>query len=180
MAKIRDVIDCGQTIKRPDASVKISKLMQEVRQSVGLVQARDLKLETMSGLVEKASGLREELVKVRVDKDRLTAAIKVVLALGIVITKLKTTTGSPMSSLREKTARAVEAERGPTRVHEVVAVSDSHQTTLGEKVSSLTEELLSIPVKCTNLKADSDEIMALEQWMKDNVGKLLSNVCTVV
>lgn len=48
------------------------------------------------------------------------------------------------------------------------------------KVSSVTEELLSIRVKRPNLCEDLGEMATLVQWRKEDVGKLPSTVFTEV
>lgn len=115
----------------------------------------------MSGLVQEARRFREELSKSKGDKYRLTAENKVVLALGTEILALKTTTCSGVSSFQEVKTRAVETERGLKKSQETVAVSDSQQKSLTDKVSSLTKELSSIRVECVNVRVDLDEITAL-------------------
>lgn len=65
-----------------------------MKQLAGLVEWKDLGLQTMSRMVEEGSHLWDELSKIMVDKDELLNEIKVVLALGTEISELKSTNGS--------------------------------------------------------------------------------------
>lgn len=89
-----------------------------------------------------------------------------------------TTTGSLVSFIQEEKARAVEARRDPKKAQEAVAVLDSQQTTLKDKVMFLAEDPSSIRVKGGNLKADLDEMTALVQRLMGDDLMLLSSVST--
>lgn len=61
---------------------------------------------------------------------------------------------------------------------ETVAVLDSHQKRLKDKVCFQREELSSVRVESANLWADLDAMTALVQRMKDDIGKSLSKLST--
>lgn len=85
--------------------------MREERQLLGLVEWKDLQLQTMPGFVEEASRLREEVSNLKKEKERLVAASKLMLTLGTEVFDLKATTGSRVGYLQEVKSRTVEAER---------------------------------------------------------------------
>lgn len=111
MTTVRELLQSGYNINKLDFSVKIPKLTQELQRLSGLVKSKGLELQTTPGLVEEASYLREELSKAKVDKDRLSAENKDVLALEMGNSEAKMTTGALGSSLQEFNTRAVGTER---------------------------------------------------------------------
>lgn len=94
--------------------------------------------------------------------------------------ELKTTTGSHVGIFQEIKVRAVETERDLTKAQKTVAVSDSQQELLADKVSSMTEELSSMRLGRANIKAVLDEIKSLVQRMKDNIKASLLNGSTAL
>lgn len=66
-----------------------------------------------------------------------------------------------MGFLQDVNDRYVEIERDLRNVRETIAVSDSEQETLNDKVSSLKKELSSIRVGRANLTVDIDDMTAL-------------------
>lgn len=89
---------------------------------------------------------------------------------------LKATTGSLVVSLQEVKAQAVEAKRKLKKSQKTVAASDVREKALSDKVTSLTEELLSVRVEHANLRADLGEMTDQNQHMKEDVEKSLSTV----
>lgn len=100
----------------------------------------------MSGLVNEAHSLRNEISAMKGEKERLAAANKVVLKLDTEASDLKVTAGSLVISLQKGKARVVEDERDLKKSREVVATSDVHEKALSVKVFSLTTELSSVRV----------------------------------
>lgn len=81
MGKTMELFGSGRSIDRLDYSVKIEKLTREVQRLTGLVESKNLKLQSMPGLVEETSRLGQALSKLKSDKKRLTAENKVAVAL---------------------------------------------------------------------------------------------------
>lgn len=111
MAKIRELLESSRSIDWYNYSVKISKLTGVAQQLTGPVKSKDLELQTMPGLVEEVSHLREKLYKLNGDKDSLTAENNVVFVLLTKIPKLKRTNTSLVSFFQEVNGRVVETER---------------------------------------------------------------------
>lgn len=66
-------------------------------------------------------------------------------------------------------ACAIEAERELNEAPETVAASASREKTFTEKISSLTEEMSSVPEKRAILGSDLNAMMTLVQQLKMNV-----------
>lgn len=81
------------------------------------------------------------------------------------------TTGSFVGPFQEVKARAVWTERDLKIAHKTAAVLDSHQKTLPDKVSPLTEKLPSVGIERANLPADLNEMAPMVQRMKEDIGK---------
>lgn len=111
MTKVRELPESIPSIDSSHCSVKISKLTREIQRLTGLVESKSLKLQTMPGLVDEASCLREKRSKAKQDKDRLPAENKIMLALGMEILNLNARTSSIVGSLQEEKARAVLTEK---------------------------------------------------------------------
>lgn len=65
MKTIGELLESGRSIGRSEYSVMIVKLTRGVQRLTGLVESKNLELQTMRGLVEEARRLREELDKVK-------------------------------------------------------------------------------------------------------------------
>lgn len=104
-----------------------------------LVESDDLDLQTMPELVGEASRLREELSKLKEERDRMMAGNKVVLVLKTEISESKKTTASIVGSLQMK-GHAVETKRDLKKALDAIAVLDSRTRTFNEKVISQTEK----------------------------------------
>lgn len=63
--------------------MKILKLARKIHWLASLVELKDFELQTIPGVVEEPSHLREDLSKTKRNKDQLTAQNKVVFALGM-------------------------------------------------------------------------------------------------
>lgn len=77
---IRDLSESGLAIDHLDYSVKFSKLAQVVQRLSGLVKLNNLEVQTMPGFDGKANRLRENLSKLKEEKDSFKVKHKVALA----------------------------------------------------------------------------------------------------
>lgn len=84
-----------------------------------------MEFQTLSALVTAVGRLQEELSRTRWDKDRSSAKIKIVLAIGTEIWELETTTVSFVGSLREEKARAVKSQVDREKAQEAIEVLES-------------------------------------------------------
>lgn len=134
----------------------------------------------MPGLIDKASCLQEELSKLQEEMDRLTAENQVVHASTTGISNLKARTGPIVCSLQKVKACTVKLDRDMKNSQETGAVSVSDGKTFTVKGWSFTEELWSVRVQRANLLADLDDMTALVEPRKNDIGKSLANVSTVV
>lgn len=107
MEKIWKLFESESSINRSDCSVKMSKLPQGVQYQSGLVESKDLKLQTMPKLVRDGSKLLEELPELKVGDGCLVVVNKVTLSLEKEISNAKKKTGSIVVSLQEAKFRVV-------------------------------------------------------------------------
>lgn len=168
---VRELPESGLSINTSDYVVIMEKLTREKQRLTGPVKAKGLRLQTISGLVEDASRLREKRSKAKEDEDRLSAEKKVALALVTEISELKRTDGFLVGFLQKIKDRAVETEMDLEKTQDGVAVSESPRTSLTDKFASLSEELPSIRTKRANLESDLDERTALVQRPKEDARK---------
>lgn len=180
MARIRELLESARSIDCLGYSIKISKLVRELQRLSGLVDSKDLEVRTMLWLVDKASSLRAEALKLKEEWDQLTAENNVVLALGTEIFELKSMIGSIVGFRQEVNARAVETEGDLKKAQDAIPVSGSCKKALVGKVSSLTEELASVRLERAIVSDELDEMATLVQRVKEGVVKLLSTVTTEV
>lgn len=89
VAKIKRLLQSGRLIDGSDFSVNIAKLKGEVHQLTGLIESKDLKLQTVSEIVEDVNGLREKRSVFKRENDQLSFLNKAVLALGTEIFELR-------------------------------------------------------------------------------------------
>lgn len=88
MKKVRELLKILREKDRLDCLMNNLKQAREVQRLSVMVKAKNLDLQTMPELVEEVSNLREELSKLKEDKDCLEAMNKA-LALGSEISDLK-------------------------------------------------------------------------------------------
>lgn len=81
MTNITELLESDRSIYPSDSFVKIWNRVLEVQRLSGMVESKDLKLQTIPGLVEEASRLREELLQQKEDEDRSETENKSMLAL---------------------------------------------------------------------------------------------------
>lgn len=65
IAKITELLESCCSIDRSDYTVKIGRVTRKVQRLTDFVESKDLKLQTMLGLVEKTRRLREKLSKLK-------------------------------------------------------------------------------------------------------------------
>lgn len=73
MTTVRDLLESGRHIKKSDNTEKISKLTREVQRLTVLMESKNSDLQTMPGLVEEASRLRDDIPKAKGDRERVLA-----------------------------------------------------------------------------------------------------------
>lgn len=125
MAKLRELLENGRSIHQLNYSVKISKLIRKVQRLPGLVNSKDLEIQTMPRLVGKAIRLRKRLFVLKKVRNRLKAENMVVVASEAEVSVLKSTTVPIVSSLQGVKARAVESKKGLKTVPKTITVSSS-------------------------------------------------------
>lgn len=69
--KIRKQLESGGKIDSSQCLVKIAKLTREVQRLTGLVESKDFELQRMPRLVMEATCLREELPKIKRNRNPL-------------------------------------------------------------------------------------------------------------
>lgn len=73
MTKFWDVFKSGRSIDCLGFSVKILKLKRAVQRLSGLVESNNWELQTILGLIEEASRLRDDFSELKGDNDSLAA-----------------------------------------------------------------------------------------------------------
>lgn len=79
MTTVRELLESCRNIDKTDYFASVSKRTRERQRVTGLVESKDLELQTTPRLVQQTSRVREELPTTKGDKALLSAQIKVLL-----------------------------------------------------------------------------------------------------
>lgn len=127
VVKIREFLESGRSIDRSDYCVKILKVSWGIQRLSGVVELKNLELQTMAGLIDEASSLQKDLSNLQEERNRLMTENRVVPVVGTENSELMKPTDSIVGSLQEVKRDKVKNKGDLKRAQETTTVSGPRQ-----------------------------------------------------